>query len=235
MDKADTFLVNNKSMNGILNSGYKRKMGFVERVGKNGVGIKMTTLPKAIAMIGEMPETLKDRSIHIRLERKSPDEKVLCRKALDELSLLCSRLVHWVADNSTAVAQFKPEALGLNSDRAGDNAKPLLAIAATMGGNWLERAQGAFEAHAEAEDKTLSHGEWLLADTARAFAHRGSSQLLTADLLDFLHAQEEAPWLTFNRGRAMSARDLAGMFKQFGISSMQMRHGSGQEKVGQGL
>jgi hypothetical protein len=57
---------------------------------------------------------------------------------------------------------------------------------------------------------------------------------LTADLLDFLHAQEEAPWLTFNRGRAMSARDLAGMFKQFGISSMQMRHGSGQEKVGRG-
>ena len=32
----------------------------------------------------------------------------------------------------------------------------------------------------------------------------------------------------------MSARDLAGMFKQFGISSMQMRHGSGQEKVGRG-
>ena len=103
-----------------------------------------------------------------------------------------------------------------------------------MDGNWRARAQGAFEAHAEAEDKTLSHGEWLLADTARAFAHRGSSQLLTADLLDFLHAQEEAPWLTFNRGRAMSARDLAGMFKQFGISSMQMRHGSGQEKVGRG-
>ena len=237
MDEADTFLVNNKSMNGILNSGYKRKMGFVERVGKNGVGIKMTTFcPKAIAMIGEMPETLKDRSIHIRLERKSPDEKVLPvpEQGPDELSLLCSRLVRWVADNSTAVAQFKPEALGLNSDRAEDNAKPLLAIAATMGGNWLERAQGAFEAHAEAEDKTLSHGEWLLADTARAFAHRGSSQLLTADLLDFLHAQEEAPWLTFNRGRAMKARDLAGMFKQFGISSMQMRHGSGQEKVGRG-
>jgi putative DNA primase/helicase len=236
MDEAETFMTKSKTMIGILNSGYKRTMGGVERVGKNGLEKMTTFCPKAIAMIGEMPETLKDRSIHIRLERKSPDEKVetVPEQGPDELSLLCSRLVRWVADNSNAVARVKPEALGLNNDRAEDNAKPLLAIAAIMGGNWLERAQGAFEAHAEAEDKTLSHGEWLLTDTARAFAHRASSQLLTADLLDFLYAQEEAPWRTFNHGRAMTARDLAGMFKQFGISSIQMRHGSGQEKVGRG-
>ena len=161
MDEADTYLMKNKAMIGILNSGYKMKTGFVVRSGKNGIEKMTTFCPKAIALIGEMPETLKDRSIHIRLERKSPDEKVeaVPEQGPDELSLLCSRLVRWVADNSTAVAQFKPEALGLNSDRAEDNAKPLLAIAATMGGNWLERAQGAFEAHAEAEDKTLSHGE----------------------------------------------------------------------------
>lgn len=235
MDEADTFLVNNKSMTGILNSGYKRKMGFVERVGKNGVGVKMNTFcPKAIAMIGEMQETLKDRSIHIRLERKSPDEKIetVPEQGPDELSLLCSRLLRWVADNSNAVAQVKPEALGLNNDRAEDNAKPLLAIASIMGGNWLERAQAAFEAHAEAEDKTLSHGEWLLTDTARAFALSGRTQLLTVELLGYLLKQEEAPWPNFCHGRAMTARDLAGIFKQFGISSIQMHHGNGQ--VGRG-
>ena len=236
MDEADTYLMKNKAMIGILNSGYKMKTGFVVRSGKNGIEKMTTFCPKAIALIGEMPETLKDRSIHIRLERKSPDEKVeaVPEQGPDELSLLCSRLVRWAADNGNAVARVKPEALGLNNDRAEDNAKPLLVIASIMGGNWLERAQTAFKAHADADDKTLSHGEWLLTDTARAFAQRASSQLLTADLLDFLHAQEEAPWLTFNRGRAMTARDLAGMFKQFGISSIQMRHGNGQEKVGRG-
>lgn len=236
MDEADTYLMKNKAMIGILNSGYKMKTGFVVRSAKNGVEKMTTFCPKAIAMIGEMPETLKDRSIHIRLERKSPDEKVeaVPEQGPDELSLICSRLVRWAADNGNAVARVKPEALGVNNDRAEDNAKPLLAIASIMGGNWLERAQTAFKAHADADDKTLSHGEWLLTDTARAFAQRGGSQLLTADLLDFLHAQEEAPWLTFNRGRAMQARDLAGMFKQFGISSIQMRHGNGQEKVGRG-
>lgn len=237
MDEADTFLLKNKTMIGILNSGYKMKTGFVARTGKNDRIVKMPTFcPKAIAMIGEMPETLKDRSIHIRLERKSPDEKVeaVSEQGPDELSLLYSRLTRWATDNSKALTRITPDALGLNNDRAEDNARPLLAIAHLMGGNWLERAQAAFEWHSDASDKTLSHGEWLLTDTARAFAQRGSSQLLTADLLDFLHAQEEAPWLTFNHGRAMTARDLAGMFKQFGISSIQMRHGNGQEKVGRG-
>ena len=234
MDEADTFLMKNKTMIGILNSGYKMKTGFVVRSAKNGVEKMTTFCPKAIAMIGEMPETLKDRSIHIRLERKSPDEKVeaVPEQGPDELSLLCSRAVRWAADNSNAVARVKLEALGLNNDRAEDNAKPLLAIAAIMGGNWLERAQGAFEAHAEAEDKTLSHGELLLTDTARAFALSGRAQLLTVELLGCLLDQDEAPWLTFSRGRAMTPRDLAGMFKQFGINSTQMRHGNGQ--VGRG-
>lgn len=234
MDEADTFLVKNKSMIGILNSGYKRKMGFTERVGKNGLEKMTTFCPKAIAMIGEMPETLKDRSIHIRLERKSPDEKVetVPEQGPDELSLLCSRLVRWATDNSKAVARVKPEALGVNNDRAEDNAKPLLAIASIMGGNWLERAQTAFKAHADADDKTLSRGEWLLTDTARAFALSGRTQLLTVELLGYLLTQEEAPWSTFSHGRAMKARDLASMFKQFGISSTQMRHGNGQ--VGRG-
>lgn len=234
MDEADTYLLKNKTMIGILNSGYKVTMGAAVRSGKNGINKMKTFCPKAIAMIGEMPETLKDRSIHIRLERKSPDEKVeaVPEQGPDELSLLCSRLVRWVADNSNAVARVKPEALGLNNDRAEDNARPLLAIASIMGGNWLERAQTAFEAHADASNKSLSHGELLLTDTARAFALSGRTQLLTMELLGYLLNQEEAPWPTFSRGRAMTARDLASMFKQFGINSTQMRHGNGQ--VGRG-
>jgi putative DNA primase/helicase len=235
LDEADTYLVNNRAMIGILNSGYKLTTGFVVRSSGKAAIVKMSTFcPKAIAMIGEMPETLKDRSLHIRLERKSPDEKVeaVSEQGPDELTLLFSRLLRWANDNGSALAHVKPENLGLNNDRAEDNARPLLAIASLMGGNWLERAQSAIAAHADTGDKALSHGEWLLTDTARAFAQQGVSQLLTADLLAFLHAQEEAPWLTFSRGRAMTPRDLSGMFKQYRIASTQIRHGINQ--VGRG-
>lgn len=235
IDEADTFVVKNKAMVGILNSGYKLKMGYVERVDKNGDSIRMPTFcPKAIAMIGEMPETLKDRCIHIRLERKSPDEKtaMVPEHGPDELSFLRARLVRWTMDNGDAVACFKPQSLGLNNDRAEDNARPLLAIAAVMGGQWPERAKAAFVAHADADDKTLSHGEWLLTDIARAFQISNRNQLLTMELLRFLNQQEEAPWPTLNRGRAMGARDLSQMLKQFGISPTQMHHG--KDRVGRG-
>lgn len=95
-----------------------------------------------------MPETLKDRSIHIRLEPQKPRRRVetVPEQGPDErLSLLFSRLVRWVADAGNAVARVKQEALSLNNDRAEDNTKPLLAIAAIMGGNWLRRAQTAFK------------------------------------------------------------------------------------------
>ena len=71
IDEADTFLPNKGAMVGILNSGYKRKTAFIVRGGKEGVEKKSTFCPKAIAMIGEMPETLKDRSIHIGWNAKA--------------------------------------------------------------------------------------------------------------------------------------------------------------------
>lgn len=234
IDEADTFLPNKGAMVGILNSGYKRKTAFVVRSGKNGVEKKSTFCPKAIAMIGEMSETLKDRSIQIRLERKSPDEKVfpIAEEGPDELSLLRARLLRWVADNGEAVADAKPEPLKLGNDRAQDNAMPLLAVAMALGGEWLERAQRALEEHGSAIADTPSNGEWLLSDIAQAFAIGGRAQLLTKELLGFLHRQEEAPWPKFSRGAPMDARDLARMLKQFGISPAQMRHGNGE--VGRG-
>ena len=234
IDEADTFLPNKGAMVGILNSGYKRKTAFIVRGGKEGVEKKSTFCPKAIAMIGEMPETLKDRSLHIRLERKSPEEKVLpiAEEGPDELSLLRARLLRWVADNAEAVAVAKPEPLKLGNDRAQDNAMPLLAVAMVLGGEWLERAQRAFEEHGSGIADTPSNGEWLLSDIAQAFATGGRPQLLTKELLAYLHQQEEAPWPTFSRGKPMDARDLSRMLKQFGIGPAQMRHGSGQ--VGRG-
>lgn len=234
IDEADTFLPNRGAMVGILNSGYKRKTAFVVRGGKAGLEKKSTFCPKAIAMIGEMPETLKDRSIHIRLERKSPEEKVfpIAEEGPDELSLLRARLLRWVVDNGEDVADAKPEPLKIGNDRAQDNAMPLLAVAMVLGGEWLTRAQRAFEEHGAGIADTLSTGEWLLSDIAQAFALSGRTQLLTKELLGYLHRQEEAPWLRFSRGAPMDARDLARMLKQFGISPAQMRHGNGD--VGRG-
>lgn len=234
IDEADTYLGPKGSMIGILNSGYKLQTGYVTRCGKNGVEHIPTFCPKAIAMIGEMPETLKDRSIQVRLDRKSHDEKVqpIAGKGPDEISMLRARLLRWVSDNEDAVADVNPSDLDLGNDRAEDNAKPLLAVASVIGGAWLDRARKAFEEHSNANDKEPSNGERLLEDIARLFEMYPRDRYLTKEILGFLHQQEEAPWPKYKNAQKLGARDLASMLNPFGICSTQMRYGSGQ--VGRG-
>lgn len=227
IDEADTFMLNNKAMTGIINSGYKKTTGYVVRTNKDGV-IKLPTFcPKAIALIGALPEAMMDRAIAVELERKLSTEEVepVSGEGPDDLTFLHSRIRRWVADNANSLSLIKPEKVGVLNDRAEDNYRPLLAIATQLGGLWLDRATASFLKISTTHERAPSHGEWLLADTARAFAKHGDDRIMTTELLDFLNSQEEAPWSTFSHGREMTPRNLAQMFKRYGISSMLMRKG----------
>ena len=78
-----------EDLRGMLNAGYRRGAA-VQRMG----GAKMTTLeafpvfcPKAFAGIGELPDTIPDRSIRIRLERRTREEPIerFRRRDVDEV------------------------------------------------------------------------------------------------------------------------------------------------------
>src|SRR5215470_9380330 len=74
IDEADTFLKDNDELRGVLNSGHTRGSAFVIRtVGDDHEPRRFSTWgPKAIAMIGALPDTLADRSITIPMRRKLP-------------------------------------------------------------------------------------------------------------------------------------------------------------------
>ena len=65
----------------------------------------------------------------------------------------------------------------------------------------------------------------LLSDVKAAFERERATKLFTADLLDALCADEEAPWLTWNHGKKMTARQLASRLGEFGVSSGTIRIG----------
>lgn len=226
IDEADTFMVGNKKMTGIINSGYKAAAGRVLRTNKRGVEPLNTFGPKAIALIGGLSETLMDRAIHIRLARKLPSETVQAVNphGPDDLTLLQARIVRWADDHRDELAAVAvPRIKGIN-DRANDNAAPLLAIAAACSSVWAERASQALKALAEQEDQSLSTSTQLLIDVRHAFELSQAEQLPTAELLSHLNSLEECPWPTFNRGREMTARDLADLLGRYGIKSYQFRN-----------
>jgi putative DNA primase/helicase len=176
IDEADTFLTADKpELIGILNSSHVRTSAYVVRVvgDKHEVKVFNTWCAKAIALIGELPSTLQDRSIVIRMRRKQKHESVQ-RLRLDRLAPLqelCSKCARWVADHRDLLASADPAMPPQLNDRAADNWRSLLAIADAAGGGWPARGPDAAVAlsGASQDEDDLSKGVTLLRDCRRVF------------------------------------------------------------------
>lgn len=230
IDEADTFIRNNPEINGIINSGHRRSMAFVLRCDGDDHEPKQfsTWAPNIIAMIGKPQDTIVDRSILIQMQRKKPGDSVLRfipHKAEPELKILASKITRWRDDNFTALCNADPETpAGLN-DRAADNWRPLLAIADLIGGTCPETARLAAMTLAESEqdEDNASIGVMLLADIKDVFESRKVDKIFTEDLLFDLHAMEERPWPEWNRGKAITSRQMARHLKPFGATPRTIR------------
>ena len=125
IDEADTFLKDNEELRGVLNSGHSRDMAYVLRT--NGDSMEpesfSTWCPKTIACIGKLSETLTDRSIELRLERKTGEDVVAkLRDATPaDFERLPSQAMRWAIDNGDKVKAIRPAVPPSLNDRAADN------------------------------------------------------------------------------------------------------------------
>jgi hypothetical protein len=210
-----------EALRGLLNTGYREG-------GKSSIcvgnGAKMdykdfsTFGPKAIAGIGNLPDTVADRAIPIRLKRKRQDEpadRFRRRRVQSESEPLRERLELWGQGSADVLADVEPDVPPELSDRAADCWEPLLAIADRAGGDWPVRArQAAVELSANGEAEDASIGVRLLADIREAFGDR--DRFATAQLLEALHAMEESPWSEWF-GKPLTPRALAKLLKPHAI------------------
>jgi Protein of unknown function (DUF3631) len=100
--------------------------------------------PKVMAAIGRLPETLADRCIVIRMQRKTINEECERLRNLDT-SALRQRCIRFVEENANAIANARPAIPESLNDRAADIWEPLLALADLAGGDWPEKARRAAE------------------------------------------------------------------------------------------
>lgn len=175
--------------------------------------------PKAIAGIGNLPDTVTDRSIRIRLKRRASGETVAkFRRRFAESE--ASPLRDGPPPMGTLVPDVPvPDEL---NDRAADSWEPLLAIADAAGGSWPQRARFAAIALSSEDDAPASVGMRLLADVRDVFD--GRDHLSTVDLLAGLHALEDAPWGEWY-GKPLSARGLARLLEPYRVAPSQRRVG----------
>lgn len=210
-----------EGLRALLNAGNRRGTT-VPRVVGEGRKMKVQEFaiygPKAIAGIGALPDTVADRSIVIRLERRArsePVERFRYHEANEAAGPIRAAFETLLADARLPARVAIPDEL---DDRAADGWEPLLAIADAAGGAWPRRARQAAVALSggrEPEDESM--GVQLLADMRLVFDERASARLSTADLLDALRGMEESPWADWRDGRALNAHGLSRLLRPFGV------------------
>ncbi|SDX03951.1 putative DNA primase/helicase [Nitrosomonas oligotropha] len=204
LDETDAFLRDNEELRGVINSGHSRDNAYVIRtVGDEHTPKRFSTWgAKALSGIGQLSDTLMDRSIVLGLRRKLGNETVdRLRHAEPDLFLtLIRKLARFADDYREQVRRTRPTLPEALNDRAQDNWEPLLAIAECAGSEWLNRAnQVALKL--SASDKSASISNELLADIQEVFESKRASKISTADLIKTLTDDDEKSWATYNRGR----------------------------------
>lgn len=229
IDEVDAFLAAHEDARGILNAGFTRDSATVIRcVGDDHIPTPFSVWgAKALCGIGKIADTLADRSVPLRLRRRTPGESVESLRHSDPALWDClrARLARFASDSAEAIRKAKPIPIpGLN-DRANDAWEPLLAIADLVGEHWPKTARNAAITLHGLESEAPSVGAELLADVKGVFDDKRAIKIFSADLLNALIADEEAPWATWNRGKPMSPRQFSAKLTDFGIKSKDIRQG----------
>ena len=225
IDEADTFMRDNEEMRGVINSGHTRDSAYVVRcVGDNHEPTRFNTwCPKIIAGIGQLADTIEDRSIIVQLRRKLSNETKLKirdipKSAFNELVQKCIR---FAVDNTVNLKKPTHQIPTILNDRAVDNWTALFAIAELAGSDWLKMTTDAAIYLSGTKQEPISIGVELLQDIKNIFD--GKDRLYTTELLEALCSEAEAPWATYNRGKPLSSRQLAKKLKAYKIHSKDMR------------
>lgn len=231
IDEADTFVRGNDELRGVLNCGHRRDSAFVIRsVGDDHEPRQFCTwCPKAIACIGDLPETLEDRAIVLRMRRRRSDETVE-RLRLDrtpELEILRSQMARWAADHEDQLREVDPEIPTGLHDRAADNWRPLLAIADAAGGVWPGRTRQAATCLSGSKDDEQAPGAMILTDIAGLFRDLGLDRLKSDEIIRHLVKLEHRPWPEYKNDKPLSMGQLARLLRRFDIRPKSIRFDDG--------
>lgn len=234
VDEADAFMKENEELRGLINCGHTRDSAYIVRVvGENFTPTKFNVWgAKAISGIGHLADTLMDRAIVLELRRKLPHESVdRLRYAEPELfSTLTAKLARFADDYRYQVRTARPHLPEQLNDRAQDNWEPLLAIADVAGGDWSNLARHAALKLSGAESDAMSIGVELLADIQEIFDTKKIERIFTADLIQALCEDDEKPWATYNRGKAIAPRQVSSRLAGYSIKSKDIRIGYTNKK-----
>jgi hypothetical protein len=220
-----------EAVRALLNAG-NRSGALVPRCVGNSHELRMFNVycPKIVCAIRVCPETIRDRSLDVSMQRKKPTdliERYIRRRIKPEGEALRKRLEQWTEVSRKAiVAAYERLDVDFLSDRELENFESLLAILTVGDPSRLGELRSAAESLASgkveaAKDESLSLR--LLADIRDVWPE-GQTRILTRNLLGFLKAVPEAPWA---EDFLLNERKLARFLAPYGVHPGDVREDAG--------
>jgi hypothetical protein len=217
-----------EAIRSLLNAGNRRNT-IVPRCQGNSHELKLFSIycPKVIAAIGSCPDTIRDRSIVLTMQRKKPGEQIerfLQRRVEPEAQTLKGKLESFMGRHSAEI-QRAYESLDLDflQDRDAEGWEPLFAVVRVADpSRWDELRRCALKLTGD-KAATDIHDNLclrLLADLDTIWPE-GQPAAFTSELIGSLKAIEESPWQEVE----LTPRKLAHFLRPFGIEPRQVRVG----------
>jgi hypothetical protein len=221
-----------EALRGVLNTGFSREGRHTVCVGQ-GANLEprdfVTFCPKAIAGIGDLPGTVADRSLPIKLKRANRAEKperFRKTRVEKEFTAFRGRIQGWAVRIVAELRDLDPAMPDQLNDRMQDCAGPLVAIADSSGGSWPDRARRALiEICAGKEDDSI--GVKLLADIKATLEQHPVEKITSKDLLAALVGIEGSAWSEWKGGKPLTLKGLANLLRPFAIEAHSIRTAGG--------
>jgi len=220
----------NEGLRALINAGH-REGAVVPRCTQFGREVEMFPVfcPKVLAGIGHLPATIADRSIPIKMKRKTSNETVgrFRRVRVEPGSKHIQKYADaWVKLNNDELREADPYLPDELTDRQQEAAEPLLAIADLAGGHWPVNARkgliNLFMDPNNAADETLRMR--CLSDCREVFRDRWAAgnidqRIQTSTLVLQLVSMADSPW----EERGLTANHLAYLLQDFDVKPKYMR------------
>jgi Protein of unknown function (DUF3631) len=245
LDELDSYLHLFPELRGLLNAGNSQGARVFRSEGQIVRSFKAFAAT-ALAGIGPLAPTLRDRSIVISLP-KAPPGALKARfdeRKLETETILAQKLARWTQDNFDAIAACDPVMPPGAYNRLADNWRPIFALAQIIGGHWPQLTLDAFN-HLAAprggdgsspaqlttpmgEDgssptKLTPDTSQLLSDLRAIFAQSTADRLFSSQLVAALRALPGSQART--NGSAITQNWLAAQLRPLGVRPKYIRRG----------
>lgn len=214
----------------LINAGNRRDAMAI-RCAEGGKAIERCQVycPKALAAIGSLPDTITDRSIAIRMQRRTFEERIerfLFQRAGIKAREILGRIAAWCKQHQNTIQAAYSNAPDLEfiEDRDAESWTPLFSLLAVADPSRLEELRGCalILCGQKQDDAAEEHITVRLICDAATVLHGDEKHIASAELLRRLREIEDSPWSSPDFDRRRLAKYLRG----FGLRSKPVRIGA---------